>query len=252
MGNGEDVLSFVLAHELGHIFYRHPGYGSATQGVKGIFDELRGVTALDRVQEQEADLLGIRVACQAGFDPNGALILMDKFAEQDPTANSFMKNHPAAIERRNYLVGEVRRCLVSQSRISTAPTTEVQPIPGKSIWHISETPGVKWEFEIGKGYIFGTRVLASRLYTGDYDLVDLKSTQGDSYIGVQRESTTFFPASQGGSAKVCQWEFAVEVTMTGNLIEGRWEGYPTGSRIDATTCQRTGERTWQSVAWVAE
>jgi len=34
------------------------------------------VTALDRVQETEADILGIRVACQAGFDPQGMLILM--------------------------------------------------------------------------------------------------------------------------------------------------------------------------------
>ena len=83
---GEDVLAATLAHEMSHIFYRHPGYGSSGEGVKGLFDELRGVTVLDRVQEEEADILGIRVACQAGFDPQGMLILMRVFAQLESSA----------------------------------------------------------------------------------------------------------------------------------------------------------------------
>jgi hypothetical protein len=107
---GADVLAAVLAHELGHIFYRHPGYGSSGGGAKGLFDELRGVTALDRVQEKEADILGIRVACQAGYDPQGMLILMGVFARIDSGASDFMRNHPSAIERYNYLQGEASKC----------------------------------------------------------------------------------------------------------------------------------------------
>lgn len=108
---GEDVLAATLSHEMSHIFYRHPGYGSTSgQGVKGLFDELRGVTALDRVQEKEADILGIRVACQAGFDPQGMLVLMRVFAQLDPGASSFMQNHPSSIERANYLEREAVRC----------------------------------------------------------------------------------------------------------------------------------------------
>jgi hypothetical protein len=76
---GQDALAAILSHELSHIFYRHPGYGSSGQGVKGLFDELRGVTTLDRVQEQGADILGFRVACEAGFDPQGMLIVMRFF-----------------------------------------------------------------------------------------------------------------------------------------------------------------------------
>ncbi len=86
---GEDVLAATLSHELSHIFYRHPGYGSASQGLKGFFDELRGVTALDRIQEAEADVLGIRVACQAGFDPQGMLILMRVFGVLDLYGRQF-------------------------------------------------------------------------------------------------------------------------------------------------------------------
>ena len=121
---GEDVLAATLAHEMSHIFYRHPGYGSSGQGVKGLFDELiiRGVTALDRAQETEADILGIRVTCQAGFDPQGMLILMRVFAQLDTSASSFMKNHPAAVERYNYLQGEAAKC--QNFRSSQRPTPQ--------------------------------------------------------------------------------------------------------------------------------
>jgi len=120
---GKDVLAGTLAHELSHIFYRHPGYGSSTQGAKGLFDELVGVTELDRVQEKEADVLGLRVACQAGFDPEGMLILMRGFAQIDKRASSFMQNHPSGLERLQYLQIEAQRCasLQAQSRIAAPP-----------------------------------------------------------------------------------------------------------------------------------
>jgi Zn-dependent protease with chaperone function len=125
---GDEVLAATLSHEMSHIFYRHPGYGSTSgQGVKGLFDELRGVTALDRIQEKEADILGIRVACQAGFDPQGMLILMRLFAQLDGGASSFMQNHPSSIERVNYLQVEVARCeqVRSQERPPKRPQTNV-------------------------------------------------------------------------------------------------------------------------------
>ena len=114
VSKSQDVLAAVIAHELSHIFYRHSGYGSG-MGMKGLLDELQGVTALDRVQEKEADILGLRVACQAGFDPDGMLILMRAFAETDRTASSFLKNHPSAVERFNYLQTEVAKCQGQQN-----------------------------------------------------------------------------------------------------------------------------------------
>jgi len=113
---GEDVLAATLAHEMSHIFYRHPGHGSSGSGVKGLFDELRGITPLDRVQEKQADILGIRVACQAGFDPQGMLILMRVFVQLDSSASSFTKDHPAPVERYNYLREEAAKCEGVQSR----------------------------------------------------------------------------------------------------------------------------------------
>lgn len=132
-----DVLANVLAHELSHIFYRHPGYGSSGQGVKGLFDELLGVTALDRVQEREADVLGIRVACQAGFNPNGMLTYMEAAAGTDAGVGSFMRNHPSALQRLNYLRIEATKCqnLQSEHRRTGAPNATAattQEIPANS------------------------------------------------------------------------------------------------------------------------
>jgi hypothetical protein len=123
---GDAVIAAVLAHELSHIFYRHSGYGSG-QGVKGLLDELQGVTALDRVQEKEADVLGIRVVCQAGFDPDGMLILMRAFAALDGRANSFMRNHPTGIERLSYLQLEAAKCRYPVGVQTTATATQATP-----------------------------------------------------------------------------------------------------------------------------
>ena len=124
---GDDVLAATLAHELSHIFYRHPGYGSG-QGLKGFYDELRGVTALDRVQEHEADILGTRVACQAGFDPDGMLILVTTFASMDGSASSFMRNHPSGVERLQYLQTEASKCRTwqEQHRQSAVPIDDTR------------------------------------------------------------------------------------------------------------------------------
>jgi len=99
---------------------------------------LRGVTALDRVQEKEADVLGIRVACQAGFDPQGMLILMRAFGQADGRANSFMTNHPSAVERRNYLQGEAENCLSRQGAEHSSPATTV-PTSDNGLYAILNT-----------------------------------------------------------------------------------------------------------------
>ena len=263
---GEDVLAATLAHELGHIFYRHPGYGSGP-GVKGLFDELRGVTALDRVQEKEADILGIRVACQAGFDPQGMLILMRVFAQLDGSASSFMKNHPSGIERYNYLQGEASRCEALQSKrpetqetpvpVTTAGTTSAEvELSDEAMWKHTQNPNSRWRFKIGDRFLYGEHNFpAERRELGDFDTVDVKK-QADNYTGTQRVRVTFKikdASPQGFRYKACQWNFAVELTtVTDDRIEGRWEGYPPGSQTNPLTCERSGARIWEDVAWVRE
>jgi hypothetical protein len=259
---GEDVLAATLAHEMGHIFYRHPGYGSSGQGVKGLFDELRGVTALDRVQETEADILGIRVACQAGYDPQGMLILMRVFAQLDSSASSFMKNHPAAVERYNYLQSEAAKCQAFQSRRNPAPeptpvtasASAPEAADGEPMWKLTQNPNSRWKIKIGEQCLYGEHAYPEeRRKLGDFDTVDVKK-QGDNYVGTQRVRVTFKikdTSPQGFRYKSCQWSFAVELTsVTEDRIEGRWEGYPPSSKVNPLTCERSGERIWEDVAWV--
>jgi hypothetical protein len=259
---GEDVLAATLAHEMSHIFYRHPGYGSSGQGVKGLFDELRGVTALDRVQETEADVLGIKVACQAGFDPQGMLILMRLFEQLDSSASSFMKNHPAAVERYNYLQGEATKCQSPQSRQGPAPQEAPVAEPaadssgGEGMWKLTQNPNSRWKFKVGDQFLYGEHAYPEeRRKLGDFDTVDVKK-QGDGFAGMQRMRVTFRikdASPQGFRYKACQWVFAVELTsVTDDRIEGRWEGYPPDSQVNPLTCERSGERIWEDVAWVRE
>jgi Zn-dependent protease with chaperone function len=262
---GEDVLAATLAHEMSHIFYRHPGYGSSGQGVKGLFDELRGVTALDRVQEKEADILGIRVACQAGFDPQGMLILMRVFAQLDSSASSFMKNHPAAVERYNYLQGEATKCqnLYSQGPVpgetaAPPPLSAASPAAssGEAMWKLTQNPNSRWKFKISAQFLYGEHVYPEeRRKLGDFDTVDVKR-EGSGYVGAQRERTAFKikdSSPQGFHYKACQWQFAVELTsVTEDRIEGRWESYPRDSTLNPLTCERSGERFWEDVAWIRE
>lgn len=123
---GDDVLAGVLAHELGHIFYRH-AFGNEQQKaeeavvaggagalmIHPLVGLVVGALALDqnrrydRMQESEADLFGVRVACAAGFDPSGLLTFMAKLSEMDPSLVSSLRDHPAPKERIGYLRNEV-------------------------------------------------------------------------------------------------------------------------------------------------
>lgn len=92
---GRDILAGTFAHELGHLFHRHPGYGSHQGRLAAIWDELRGITRLDRAQEREADVQGIQLACAAGFDPHGMLALLAQYQRSGTNASSsFMQTHP--------------------------------------------------------------------------------------------------------------------------------------------------------------
>ena len=41
-------------------------------------------------------------------------------------------------------------------------------------------------------------------------------------------------------------------SVAADRLEGRWEGYPRGSQINPITCERSGARTWEDVAWLRE
>lgn len=116
--DGDNLLAGVLGHELAHIFYRHSSGNAqleqrdaAVAGAAGalmihpVVGIAVGVLAMDtqkaydRMEETEADKLGIRLACAAGYDPNGAVVF-HRILEQRGLANGgFLKTHPRTHDR---------------------------------------------------------------------------------------------------------------------------------------------------------
>jgi Zn-dependent protease with chaperone function len=98
-----DVVAAVLAHELGHIYLRHlpPRFR------RGASSAAREAT---RGQERAADLFGARLACQAGFDPRGAVHLLQTLSGLDREGAGAEDDHPSYQERIQYLKQEARQC----------------------------------------------------------------------------------------------------------------------------------------------
>ena len=118
-GQSTDILAGVLAHELSHCFYHH--YSASQPGA--LWDEFSGKSPLDRVQEKEADILGIRLACQSGFDPEGLITFLKASLDSGVGRTDFESNHPATLERITYLKSEAERCKTQVNR-QTATSAE--------------------------------------------------------------------------------------------------------------------------------
>lgn len=131
----KDLVAGVLAHELSHLYYHHrdeshPG---------SLLDELLGKTSLDRQQERQADILGLAIACQAGFDPNGLVFFMEKLNQSTNGKNSsFASNHPPPVERLAYLKVEADVC--EKMRRSNAQLSAAENVTDLPASTTSSTP----------------------------------------------------------------------------------------------------------------
>lgn len=117
----QDQLATVIAHEIAHVLAEHANERLSTEYLVQVgFDAIRGkasaspeaLAALgvgvqigillpyNRVQEGEADLLGLRLMAQAGFNPDAAVALWQIMDEQSQRrVPEFLSTHPAD-ERR--------------------------------------------------------------------------------------------------------------------------------------------------------
>ena len=119
--NDRDEMAFVIAHEMAHVIRRHainrvltetalsaaalasPGRGWFVSWFRRV-----GLQALERAhsreQEFEADMLGVLLTRNAGFDPAGAIRLFERFLQlstnRSPTKlGSYFETHPDVSER---------------------------------------------------------------------------------------------------------------------------------------------------------
>jgi Zn-dependent protease with chaperone function len=123
----DDELAFVIGQEMAHAIRQHArvqlgrkilvGLGSALTAL--LFGRrsaewaslLGNLTSLrfSRSDEKEADLLGMQLAAEAGFDPEAALTLWRKAEQLDPhRALQWLTDHPSGAQRLQYLRASVR------------------------------------------------------------------------------------------------------------------------------------------------
>ena len=140
-------LALILGHELAHITQGHvsrramntsllglgsqvanalyPGIGLLTGQVGQLF-----LNRYNQDQEREADVVGLRYAFAAGYNPRAAAQVMRRMAHEEPhTATAgFFSSHPSSLERADDLQ-RVAAQLGSQS-----------PVPAPSVRLTSQAP----------------------------------------------------------------------------------------------------------------
>lgn len=111
----DDEVAGVLAHELGHIQKKHSiKQSDQSLGLAALFLLLLGDRGLplqsiaqqaimagySRTDEREADQLGLQYSMQAGYNPYGILLTMEKLATMEqPYHYDLFADHPEAKER---------------------------------------------------------------------------------------------------------------------------------------------------------
>jgi len=118
----DDELALILGHELAHITRGHVSRGAMHTSLLGLGSQVVnalypgiglltgqvGQLFLNRYnqdQEREADVVGLRYAFAAGYDPRAAAQVMRRMAHEEPhTATAgFFSSHPSSLERSNDL-----------------------------------------------------------------------------------------------------------------------------------------------------
>ncbi|QSA96235.1 M48 family metallopeptidase [Methylococcus sp. EFPC2] len=125
VATNQHELATVIAHEIAHVLSRHTNErvsqelalkqglsavqavadpvsptGQALMGLLGVGAEYGILMPYNRLQESEADLLGLDLMARAGFDPSQSLALwqnMDKVSGAQPV--EFLSTHPSHATR---------------------------------------------------------------------------------------------------------------------------------------------------------
>ena len=127
-----DELAFILGHEMAHVIRGHVldrmvwgtlvnAASTAVRVAGPVGGAIRSAAATyvqrsySREQELEADILGLRLARAAGFDPHGAVRLLEHLREVVPKHESafskYFGTHPQFDDRIEHLRRFLRRAL---------------------------------------------------------------------------------------------------------------------------------------------
>ncbi len=124
--DNQDQLAAVIGHEVGHVLAKHSNerasqemavnqgmamvqaisspqsaLGQTAFGLLGVGAEYGILMPYSRVQESEADIIGVDLMAKAGFDPRQSIALWQKMeqASQGQQPVEFLSTHPAHASR---------------------------------------------------------------------------------------------------------------------------------------------------------
>jgi predicted Zn-dependent protease len=121
MAKSDDELAVVMGHEASHAIARHagerissnmviqgalqgtsialgdmsPAAQQATMAALGLGSNVGVLLPWSRMQESEADELGLLIAADAGYDPRAAIDLWTRMASQSGAPPEFLSTHPS-------------------------------------------------------------------------------------------------------------------------------------------------------------
>jgi predicted Zn-dependent protease len=118
----DDELAFVIGHEMAHAIRGHGqqqagrnmllGFGAVFIGAllgrrasdwAGFLGHL-ACLRMSRTDEKEADLIGMRIAADAGFDPHAAVTFLQRAARSETgTPLDWLSSHPLRRQRLGHL-----------------------------------------------------------------------------------------------------------------------------------------------------
>lgn len=129
MAKNDDQLATVISHEIAHALARHgaermsssmvqqglqivgnialgataPQYQNLFNQTYGIGSQVGVMLPYGRMQESEADEIGIYLMAKAGYNPNEAIKFWENMSEGKKEGSDFLSTHPSSTTRINDL-----------------------------------------------------------------------------------------------------------------------------------------------------
>ena len=129
VAHNDDQLATVIAHEIAHALARHgaermsasmvqqglqvvgnialgataPQYQNLFNKTYGIGSQVGVMLPYGRMQESEADEIGIYLMAKAGYNPNEAIKFWENMSEGKKEGSDFLSTHPSSTTRINDL-----------------------------------------------------------------------------------------------------------------------------------------------------
>lgn len=129
VAHNDDQLATVIAHEIAHALARHgaermsasmvqqglqvvgnialgataPQYQNLFNQTYGIGSQVGVMLPYGRMQESEADEIGIYLMAKAGYNPNEAIKFWENMSEGKKEGSDFLSTHPSSTNRINDL-----------------------------------------------------------------------------------------------------------------------------------------------------